>query len=248
MLFDRSIWLIILEIYLLFIILYFLIKFLFSSKRVLGISLVFVLFIIIWYFSGILDLVILKSLLDYIFPLLPVIYFILIAPDIRRSLDIFLKASDKQNEFMIGSVNTKNQILDAVMFLSKEKIGALITIEKHNSLEQYAERAVTINSKVSKELIINIFAPRTPLHDGALIIRGDQILCAGAYYVLSDNEKVDNSMGSRHRAGLGISEITDSLTIIVSEETGNISIAVEGILVKGNDREKVQEYFNTFMK
>ncbi len=106
-----------------------------------------------------------------------------------------------------------------------------------------------MNSDVSKEVLINIFTPNTPLHDGAVIIRGgDQILCAGAYFVLSDNQNYDKTMGSRHRAGLGISEITDSLTILVSEETGNTSVAIEGILLKMNDREKLLEYLNMFMK
>jgi diadenylate cyclase len=96
--------------------------------------------------------------------------------------------------------------------------------------------------------LINIFTPNTPLHDGAVIIRGDYILCAGAYFVLSDNQNFDKTMGSRHRAGLGISEITDSLTIICSEETGSVSIAVEGIMLKINDRDKLMEYINMFMK
>jgi diadenylate cyclase len=135
-----------------------------------------------------------------------------------------------------------------VLNLSQQKTGALITIEKHNTLEQYAERAVVLNSRVTKELLINIFTPRTPLHDGAVIIRGDQILCAGAYFILSDSGNVESTTGSRHRAGLGISEVTDSLTIIVSEETGNISIAVEGILLKNNDRDKLLEFLDTFMR
>ena len=81
-----------------------------------------------------------------------------------------------------------------------------------------------------------------------MIIRGDEIVCAGAYYVLSENEKVESTMGSRHRAGLGISEVTDSLTIVVSEESGNISIAIEGILVRLSEKEKLMDYLNTFMK
>ncbi len=132
-------------------------------------------------------------------------------------------------------------------YLSKRRIGALITIEKHNSLDQYAEKAIQLNSDVSKELLINIFTPNTPLHDGAVIIRGNKIRCAGAYYVLTKHEDLDKTTGSRHRAGLGISEVTDSLTVIVSEETGNISIASEGFMIKILDRSKLMEYLDMFL-
>jgi diadenylate cyclase len=148
----------------------------------------------------------------------------------------------------IGSQETKTHVVEACMYLSSQNIGALITIEKYNSLDQYAERAIIMNAKVSKELLINIFIPNTPLHDGAVIIRGDEIRCAGAYYVLSETEKHDKTMGSRHRAALGISEVSDSLTIVVSEETGTITIVVEGIMIKANDREKMYEYINMYIK
>jgi len=173
---------------------------------------------------------------------------VVMAPDLRRSLEIVWKADARRETLVMGSEKTKQNIVDAVMFLSSQQIGALMTIEKHNTLDQFAERAITMNSEVSKEILINIFTPNTPLHDGAVIIRGDRILCAGAYFVLSDNQNFDKTMGSRHRAGLGISEITDSLTIICSEETGSVSIAVEGIMLKINDRDKLMEYINMFMK
>lgn len=248
MLFNEPIWKLILEFYIIFVIAYFVLRFVTSSKRVLAISLVFGSLYGLHAIAETLELIVLDEVFMYIMPFLPVIYIVIMASDIRRSLDVSWKSMSKQDGFVMGSQQTKIQIVDAVMALAQQKTGALITIEKHNTLEQYAERAVMLNSRVTKELLINIFTPRTPLHDGAVIIRGDQILCAGAYYVLSDNENVENTTGSRHRAGLGISEITDSMTIIVSEETGNVSIAVEGILMKNNDREKVLEYINTFMK
>ena len=135
------------------------------------------------------------------------------------------------------------------MYLSKKRIGALITIEKHNSLDQFASKAITIDSEVSKELIINIFTPYTPLHDGAVIIRGNRIRCAGAYYNLTDNQDdIDKTTGSRHRAALGISEVTDSLTVCVSEETGDISLATEGLMIEANDKNKLLEYLDLFLQ
>lgn len=200
------------------------------------------------YFANYFELLVSTPILTYLTEWLPFLVVVVMAPDIRRSLEIVWKADARRETLVMGSEKTKQNIVDAAMFLSSQQIGALMTIEKHNTLDQYAERAITMNSEVSKEILINIFTPNTPLHDGAVIIRGDRILCAGAYFVLSDNQNFDKTMGSRHRAGLGISEITDSLTIICSEETGSVSIAVEGIMLKINDRDKLMEYINMFMK
>jgi diadenylate cyclase len=238
----------VIEFYLIFIFSLFILRFITSSKRLVAISTVFAFIyglsaLVYW-----LQLPILMPLFDYLIYWLPLVYIIVIVPDMRLAIDLAWKKQSKKDDFEMGSDITKLEIYDAVQHLSTQKTGALITIEKHNTLDQYSERAVSLHSKVSKELLINIFTPLTPLHDGAVIIRGDEIVCAGAYYVLSENEKVESTMGSRHRAGLGISEVTDSLTIVVSEETGNISIAIEGILVRLNEKEKLMEYLNTFMK
>lgn len=180
--------------------------------------------------------------------IIPLILIYILVPDVR---EVFVnKKIFKVNEKKIsmGSAKTKESIVEAVMELARNHTGALITIEKRKSLERFAEKAIHLNSTVTKELLLNIFVPNTPLHDGAVIIRGDLILCAGAYYHLSNNDSFDKTTGSRHRAGLGISEETDSLTIIVSEETGDISLAYEGVLIKITDRDKLLEYLNTFMK
>lgn len=238
----------VIEFYLIFIFSLFILRFITSSKRLIAISTVFAFIyalsaIVYW-----LQLPILMPLFDYFIYWLPLVYIIVIVPDMRLAIDLAWKKQSKKDDFEMGSDITKLEIYDAVQHLSNQKTGALITIEKHNTLDQFSERAVLLHSKVSKEILINIFTPLTPLHDGAVIIRGDEIVCAGAYYVLSENEKVESTMGSRHRAGLGISEVTDSLTIVISEETGNISIAIEGILVRLNEKEKLMEYLNTFMK
>jgi len=248
MLFGIEIWKLILEFYLIFVVTLFVIKFIVSSQRVFSISLVFIMMYGLVVLAEYLNLDVLNALISTVKPFIFVSYVVLMVPDIRRAIDVSLKKRVKNDDFVMGSEQTKLQIIDAVTYLSSQKIGALITIEKHNTLEQFAERAVVMNSRVSKELLINIFTPLTPLHDGAVIIRGDQILCAGAYYVLSDNENVESTMGSRHRAGLGISELTDALTVIVSEETGTISIALEGFLRRNCDKEKLLEYLDKFMK
>lgn len=248
MVYGTPIWKILVDAYLIWVIVFFVIKFLVTNKKILSVTLSFVFIYIIAYFANYFEIGVSSIILSYLAQWLPIALIIVMAPDLRRSIENVWKADTKRDNIVMGSEKTKHSIVDAAMFLSSQQIGALITIEKHNTLDQYAERAIMMNSIVSKEILINIFTPNTPLHDGAVIIRGDEILCAGAYFVLSDNQNFEKTMGSRHRAGLGISEVTDSLTIIVSEETGNVSIAVEGIMLKLNDRDKLMEYINMFMK
>ncbi|MDY0295054.1 MAG: diadenylate cyclase CdaA [Acholeplasmataceae bacterium] len=248
MLFGVPIWKVIVDTYFVWVLVVFLVKFLISNKRMLSIAASFILIYVAAFIANHFELLISSKILSYLAEWLPILLIVIMAPDIRRSLEFVWKADSRNENVVMGSERTKNAIVDAAMYLSSQQIGALMTIEKHNTLDQYAERAIMMNSEVSKEVLINIFTPNTPLHDGAVIIRGDSILCAGAYFVLSDNESFEKTTGSRHRAGLGISEITDSLTIIVSEETGNVSIAVEGIMLKINDRDKLMEYINMFMK
>ncbi len=245
--FGIPIWKLIIEFYVIFVLVFFLMKVLISHKKFMSLGIIYLLIFIAFQAVSYFDVKIASSILGYLVNWFPLITIIIMAPEIRRSLDLIWK-KEHQSNFLVGSDQTKDHIVDATFDLASHKIGALITIEKHNTLDQYAERAISMNSDVSKELLINIFTPLTPLHDGAVIIRGDKIICAGAYFVLSENENYDKTMGSRHRAGLGISEVTDSLTILVSEETGNVSIAVEGILLKMNDRQKLSEYINMFMK
>jgi len=239
---------IILDAYTLWIILYFLLSFFLTSKRVFKVFIIAVFIYLLALLAKKLNLEVSNQILSYVTTWLPFFIVVILSPDIRRGLETAWVADSKQDGASFGSQETKTHIVEAAMYLSSQNIGALITIEKYNSLDQYAERAIIMNALVSKELLINIFIPNTPLHDGAVIIRGDEIRCAGAYYTLSETVKQDKTMGSRHRAALGISEITDSLTIVVSEETGNISIVIEGIMIRANDREKIYEYINMYIK
>ena len=157
-------------------------------------------------------------------------------------------SAESRVDFILSSNDTtKEAIADAVFNLSSTKVGALITIEQHNTLDQYAERAIQLNSDVSKELLEQIFIKDSPLHDGGVIIRGNKIICAGAYYSLTQDESLDKTVGSRHRAGVGISEITDSLTIIVSEETGNVHVATAGCMLRMDSKANLLEYINLFL-
>ena len=133
------------------------------------------------------------------------------------------------------SERTINEITKACVEMGKVKTGALIVIEQKETLKDYERTGIEVDGLVTNQLLINIFEHNTPLHDGAAIIRGNRVTSATCYLPLSDNLSLSKELGTRHRAGVGISEVTDSLTIIVSEETGKISVACEGKLERGLD-------------
>ena len=139
------------------------------------------------------------------------------------------------------SDRTVNEIVKACVEMGKAKTGALIVIEQNVRLDEYERTGIVLDSVVSSQLLINIFEHNTPLHDGAIIVRGNRITAATCYLPLSDNMLLSKELGTRHRAGVGISEATDSLTVIVSEETGAISVAYKGELKRDVTPEVLRE-------
>ena len=133
------------------------------------------------------------------------------------------------------SEKTITEIVKACYEMGKVKTGALIVIERDVMLNEYIRTGIPLDSLVSSQLLINIFEHNTPLHDGAIIVRGDRIVAATCYLPLSDNMELSKELGTRHRAAVGVSEVSDSMTIIVSEETGAVSLAVEGTLYSNID-------------
>ena len=136
----------------------------------------------------------------------------------------------------------------ACMEMSKVRTGALIVIEQDVQLSEYERTGIFLDSLVSSQLLINIFEHNTPLHDGAVFIRNNRIVAATCYLPLSDNMLLSKELGTRHRAGVGISEVSDSITLIVSEETGMISVAHDGMLFRGLSQEELREQLSTLMK
>ena len=135
------------------------------------------------------------------------------------------------------SEKTINELVKATYEMGKVKTGALIVIENEVTLSEYERTGITLDSVVSSQLLINIFEKNTPLHDGAIIVRGDRVVSATCYLPLSDNMELSKELGTRHRAAVGISEVSDSLTIVVSEENGKVSIAAGGELYRNVDAE-----------
>ena len=146
-----------------------------------------------------------------------------------------------------GSVHTRfssrtvDELVRASFDLAKEKTGALMVLEKDIKLTEYEETGIEIDAAISSQLLINIFEKNTPLHDGAVILRGDRVTAATCYLPLSGNLNLPKALGTRHRAAVGISEITDSLTIVVSEETGMVSVARDGILRENLTRDDLRQ-------
>ena len=140
------------------------------------------------------------------------------------------------------------QLMSSVDFLAKRKIGALITVERNINLTPFINKALMINADISKELLTSIFIPSTPLHDGAVIIRGNKILCAKTYYPSTERTDLPITYGTRHRAAIGISEQSDALTIVVSEETGNVSVTINRQMEYNVSRETLNLYFEKFLQ
>lgn len=158
--------------------------------------------------------------------------------NIVRSIITFDDSKERNEKF---SDHTLNEIIRATFELARTKTGALIVLEEDTPLNDFESTGIIIDSLISSELLINIFEHNTPLHDGAVILRGNRIVAATCYLPLSDNMQLSKDLGTRHRAGIGISEVSDSLTIIVSEETGKVSIAMRGKLIRNVDGDYLRD-------
>lgn len=183
--------------------------------------------------SDLLDLVTIGYLLDYVIMWGPLALIIIFQPEIRNVLES-LGRSQLLGRHKVLTVDEREkvvyEIIQAAEYLKRSRIGALIVIERDNSLGEYIEKSKKIYADISSELLISIFFPNNPLHDGGVIIQGDKITSAGAVFPTSDNLKISKRLGTRHRAALGISEETDCISLIVSEETGRLSLAINGEL------------------
>lgn len=174
---------------------------------------------------------------------------VILQPELRKALEELGRKNFFSNVFSLGDVKTEerfsdktlNEITRACVEMAKVKTGALIVIEQSHPLTEFERTGIDVDGIVTSQLLINIFEHNTPLHDGAVIIRGNRITSATCYLPLSDNMGIGKELGTRHRAGIGVSEATDSLTIIVSEETGKISVAYEGELERAVDSDRLRE-------
>ena len=174
---------------------------------------------------------------------------IIFQPELRRALEQLGRKKLVIGLFNFGydrergerfSNKTVNALVKATFELAREKTGALIVVEQDMLLQEYENTGIEVDAIITSQLLVNIFEHNTPLHDGAVIVRGNRIVAATCYLPLSDNMQLSKALGTRHRAGVGISEVTDSFTIIVSEETGTVSVAVGGELLRNMDGDSLR--------
>ncbi|XID90785.1 diadenylate cyclase CdaA [Paenibacillaceae bacterium WGS1546] len=214
-------------------IIYSLIKLVRGTRAVQLLKGVFLL-VITWALSTWLNLYTLKWLMNQMFTFGVVTVLIIFQPELRRALEqlgrgkLFNRSSPEEQEIS----HRINEVMKSVNYLARRKIGALIVFERNTGLSDYIESGIKMESKLSSELLSNVFVPNTPLHDGAVILRGDRIMAAGCYLPLSENPFISKELGTRHRAAIGITEVCDAISVAVSEETGQIALAINGQIVR----------------
>ncbi|HAU88139.1 MAG TPA: TIGR00159 family protein [Lachnospiraceae bacterium] len=212
-----------------------------------------IVLLVFWFIAVILDMSAILWIFSKSITFLTTAVVIVFQPEIRSALeqigrkDIFrslMPFDDNKTNVEKSETKIINDIVKATFELAKTKTGALIVLQNEVPLQEYERTGIILDSVISSQLLINIFEHNTPLHDGAVIIRENRITAATCYLPLSDNMALSKELGTRHRAGVGISEVTDSLTIIVSEETGNVSIALDGELIRGVDGDYLKSKLN----
>lgn len=220
------------EILIIAIMIYYLLSF-FWNTRAMDLVFGLMAFLTLYAASTLFYLPVLQKLMLYFVNVAMIGVLIIFQPELRLALSKLSVKGKKYREITEFDKFLDN-IANSIYRMSEKRIGALILLENQDSLEEFANKAVILNANFSSELLESIFSTTTPLHDGAVIIRGTTILSAATILPLADDStQLSKSMGTRHRAGLGISQITDALIIVVSEETGKVSIARDGIMTRG---------------
>ena len=210
-----------------------------------GVSVIFVFLLI----AVLLDMSTILWIAENVLSIAVIAIVVVLQPELRKALEelgrknlissILPIDTNKETDGRFSD-KTISEIVKACMEMGKAKTGALIVVEQEHRLGDYERTGIAVDGLVTSQLLINIFEHNTPLHDGAVIVRGDRITSATCYLPLSDNMELSKELGTRHRAGVGISEVTDSLTVIVSEETGKISTAYNGSLSRNVDADELK--------
>jgi diadenylate cyclase len=238
-------WTGLLEILILATVFYYLLKFFRGTRGSAILTGTVILFIILIAITKLTNLPVLNWLLQKLMVYLALALIVIFQPEIRRAL----ARLGRQGNF-VGTKARKamtDPITDAVLLLASRKIGALIAIERAVETKGIQDTGTPINSEVTAELLAALFFPGTPLHDGGVIISADRIAAAGCVFPLTQNEDIARNLGTRHRAAIGMTEESDTVVIVVSEETGAISIAYNGRLKRGFDRHHLRRVISTFL-
>jgi len=237
-----NIWKPIIEIGFLWFIIYILLLFIRGTRTVQVLKGMIIL-LLIFFITQWLNLGSINWILTKIVAISVIAFIIIFQPELRRGL-----ARLGQFGFTLGEKEILDDIAKSAIYLSNRKIGGIIALEREIGLRPYVESGVTIDSGVTSELINTIFTPGTPLHDGGIVVRGDRIVAASCLFPLTRDPHVSKLVGTRHRAAIGLTEETDAICVVVSEETGAISIAANGKLTKDLSREALPKVLENIFK
>ena len=209
-----------------------------------------VVILLFFVFAAIFNMTTILWIAKNVFTIAVTAIVVILQPELRRALETLGRKNIlasilpfETNKTQEGKISSKTiaEIANACMEMSRARTGALIVIENEQVLDDYCRTGIDVDGIVTSQLLINIFEHNTPLHDGAVIVRGNRVMSATCYLPLSDSMNLGKELGTRYRAGVGISEVTDSVTVIVSEETGKISVAYEGKLERNVSPERLKE-------
>jgi len=215
-----------------------------AGQMMIGLLIVFALYIGSQFFN----LITLQWLLNNFITSLFIVLVILFQTEIRRTLTHIGSAKFFKRIEPVENARTVEEVIKASIELRKRRLGAIIVLEKNNPLNEYTEEGTSIDSFVKEELIVSIFSKESPIHDGAVIIQGNKLSAAGCYLPLSMREDLARHFGTRHRAAIGLSEDTDAVVIVISEERGEISVAFNGE-IKGNlDENQLRNEINRLLR
>ncbi len=208
------------------------------------------LFLIAWA----LELDTLNWLLRTIWPALLIAIPVIFQPELRRAFEqlghtgSWLRNPFPSNQHAMATDRAVDEIVRAASQLSRLRYGALVVIERETGLQDYVSKGVSLDAEISRQLLINIFFPNSPLHDAAVIIQGDRILAASVVLPLTDNISASSQLGTRHRAAIGVTEESDALAVVVSEETGQMSVAHSGRLIRNLDQDRLRRVLRTLLR
>lgn len=234
-------WIDVIDILLLAVVIYWLLK-LTSKTRAMQVLKGLGIILVAAWVTDFLHLVGTAWILNYVLQIGALLIVIIFQPELRRALAKLGRGRiELTPSHVVNAQETVENILKAVLNLSKKRVGALIVFERKTGLKEVIESGTRLSAMISSELLENLFFTNSPLHDGAVIIREDTIEAAGCFLPLSDNKQIGQELGTRHRAALGVSEVSDSVTLVVSEETGVISVAQDGTLIRYLDSKAIRD-------
>ncbi len=222
----------------------------FKSTRAWTLLKGLVIILIVLVIAAIFNMQVITAILNSMFSVGIVALIVLFQPELRRALEQLGRKKIFSDVILFGdaykgahfSDESMETMIEACFAMGKTKTGALIVLENRTALGDYEKTGIPLDATITRQLLLQIFEKNTPLHDGAILVRNDRIVAATCYLPVSQNMSISKDLGTRHRAALGVSEISDSLTIIVSEETGSISVAVGGDIKVDLTREQLREY------